>query len=93
MLRTGLDDDRAHGDRRHEVTVHDVDVDDLGAGGEDRADLLAEPCEVGAEDRRRDRHMGSSIESPQLWQVTVAVEDMRTMVECSPQLGQTERSS
>jgi len=37
--------------------------------------------------------MGSSIESPQLWQVIVAVEDMRTMVECSPQLGQTERSS
>jgi hypothetical protein len=37
--------------------------------------------------------MGISIESPQLLQVTVAVEDIRTMVECSPQLGHTERSS
>jgi hypothetical protein len=37
--------------------------------------------------------MGISIESPQLWQVTVAVEDIRTIVECSPQFGHTERSS
>ena len=37
--------------------------------------------------------MGSSIESPQLWHVVVAVEDIRTIVECSPQFGHTERSS
>jgi hypothetical protein len=37
--------------------------------------------------------MGSSMESPQLWQVTVAVDDIRTMVECSPQFGHTDRSS
>jgi len=37
--------------------------------------------------------MGSSIESPQAWHVVVAVDDMRTIVECSPQFGQTERSS
>jgi hypothetical protein len=37
--------------------------------------------------------MGISIESPQLWQVVVAVEDIRTIVECSPQFGHTDRSS
>jgi hypothetical protein len=89
----GVDDDRPHGDRRHEVAVHDVDVDDLRPGLEHRVDLLAEPREVGAEDRRGQRHMGSSIESPQLWHVVVAVDDIRTIVECSPQLGHTERSS
>jgi hypothetical protein len=75
------------------VPVHDVDVDEPRAGVEDLAHLLAEPCEVGAEDRWGDGHIGSSIESPQLWQVTVAVDDIRTMVECWPQLGHTERNS
>jgi len=37
--------------------------------------------------------MGSSIESPHARQLTVALEDIRTIVECSPQLGQTDRSS
>ena len=93
LVAQGLDDDRPHRDRRDEVAVHDVDVDDLGAGLEHRADLLAEPREVGGQDRRGDHQIGSSIESPQAWQVTVALEDMRTIVECSPQLGHTERSS
>ena len=31
--------------------------------------------------------------SPQLLHLRIAVEDMRTIVECSPQLGQTEVSS
>jgi hypothetical protein len=33
------------------------------------------------------------MDPPQWLQLTVAVEDIRTMVECSPQSGQTERSS
>ncbi len=33
------------------------------------------------------------MELPQWLQASVAVFDMRTMVECSPQFGQTERSS
>jgi hypothetical protein len=37
--------------------------------------------------------MGSSMEPPQLRHSVVAVEDMRTIVECSPHSGQTERSS
>jgi hypothetical protein len=37
--------------------------------------------------------MGASIEAWQWPQMYSAVFDMRTMVECSPQLGQTERSS
>jgi hypothetical protein len=31
--------------------------------------------------------------SPHAWHCVVAVDDIRTIVECSPQLGQTERSS
>ena len=38
-------------------------------------------------------HMGISMLSPQLLHLRIAVEDMRTIVECSPQLGQTEVSS
>ena len=37
--------------------------------------------------------MGMSIESPQLLHLRIAVEDMRTIVECSPQFGHTEESS
>jgi hypothetical protein len=38
-------------------------------------------------------HIGVSIESPQLLHFIIAVEDMRTIVECSPQFGHTEESS
>jgi hypothetical protein len=37
--------------------------------------------------------MGWSIELRQWLQMYRAVEDMRTIVECSPQFGHTERSS
>jgi hypothetical protein len=33
------------------------------------------------------------MEWPQWLHLTMAVEDIRTMVECSPQLGQTDTSS
>ena len=52
----------------HEVAVHDVDVDRLRAGREHRGDLLAEPREVGREDRGGDAargHMGWSIDALQ----------------------------
>ena len=86
---------RAHRQRRHEVAVHDVDVDDLRAGVDDRLHLLAQAPEVGGQDRGGDaaRHISTSIEPSQWLQVRIAVLDMRTMVECSPQSGQTERSS
>ena len=50
----GAHDRRADGDVGHEVAVHDVDVDPVGAGGIDGADLLAERGEVGGENRRGD---------------------------------------
>lgn len=37
--------------------------------------------------------MGISIESPQLLHFMIAVEDILTIVECSPQFGHTEASS
>ena len=47
-------DERPDGDRRHEVAVHDVDVDHPGPGRHHLGDLVAEPGEVGREDRGRD---------------------------------------
>ena len=69
------------------------------AGVEDRLHLLAEAREVGGEDRGGDagrlrRHqIGWSIELRQWLQTYSAVLDMRTIVECSPQLGHTDASS
>jgi hypothetical protein len=38
-------------------------------------------------------HIGISIESPHALHFMIALEDIRTIVECSPQFGQTEASS
>ena len=68
LLGERVDDERAHADRRHEVAVHDVDVDRARAGVEHGGDLLAEAGEVGGQDRRRDAargHMGWSIDALQ----------------------------
>ena len=43
----------------HEMAVHDVDVDPVGAGLIDRAHFLAEPGEVRGEDRGRDDGHGA----------------------------------
>jgi hypothetical protein len=65
-------------------------------------DLLAEAREVGGQDRRRDvplaqqltpLHTALSMLPLQWLQATIAVLDMRTIVECSPQFGQTDTSS
>ncbi len=70
---------------------------DRRAGVEHGRDLLAEAREVGGEDRGRDavgrRQIGVSIELWQWLHMYSAVFDMRTIVECSPQFGHTERSS
>src|SRR5262249_59021975 len=42
------------GDIGHEVPVHHVDMHPVGAGGVERAHLLAELGEVGGQDRRGD---------------------------------------
>jgi hypothetical protein len=76
-------------------------VDDARARLHDARDLIAEAREVGREDRWGDaapggqlvRHRGWSIEAPQWLQLSIAVLDMRTIVECSPQLGQSDTSS
>ena len=49
---------RADGDVRDEMAVHDVDVDPVGAGLVDRAHLLAEPREIGGQDRGGDEGCG-----------------------------------
>ena len=50
-------------DRRDEVAVHDVDVDDARAGVDDLVDLLARRREVGGEDRRGDASRGHDLGS------------------------------
>jgi hypothetical protein len=45
---------RADGEVGHEMAVHHVDVDPVGAGLVDRAHFLAEPGEIGGQDRGGD---------------------------------------
>jgi hypothetical protein len=54
MRSTGLADQRADGQVRHVVVVHDVEVDDIRAGSQYIVDFLAEPGEVGGQDGRGD---------------------------------------
>ena len=101
LVAQRLYDQRTDRDRRDEVAVHHVDVDDAGTRLHDGGDLIAQACEVGREDRRENAppawqlvgHRGWSIEAPQWLQLSIAVLDMRTIVECSPQLGQSDTSS
>lgn len=54
LLADGVDDQSTDRDGRDEAPVHDVDVDHAGARAEDRGELVAEPGEVGGEDRWSD---------------------------------------
>ena len=45
---------RPDGDVGHEMAVHHVDMDPVGAGGVDRAHFLAQLGEIGGQDRRGD---------------------------------------
>ena len=83
--------------------IHHVDVDHPRTRLEDLVDLRAQPREVRGQDRRRDpaleqqagahAHTGCSMLPWQWLQEISAVLDIRTIVECSPQLGHTETSS
>jgi hypothetical protein len=78
------------------VAVHHVAVDEARSGGHDLLDLRGQAREIGREDGRGDPgeiYTGHSIDAPQWVQDTSAVLAIRTIVECSPQSGQTERSS
>jgi len=44
---------RPDGEVRHKMRIHDIDMYDIGPGGIDGTDFLAEPCEVRGEYRRR----------------------------------------
>ena len=52
LIGQRLDDQRPHGDRRHEMAVHHVDVDDPCPGGHHLLDLGSQTREVGRQDRR-----------------------------------------
>ena len=53
LLSQRRDDQRSDRDRRYEVPVHHIDVDDPRAGVQHLSHLLAQPCEIGGQDRRR----------------------------------------
>src|SRR5262245_1163036 len=64
-LAQRLDDDRPHADVRHEVAVHHVHMNAVGAGALGLGDLLAQAGEVGGEDRRGKLHgHGSALPYP-----------------------------
>ena len=44
-------------DVRDEMPVHDIDMNPVGAGGDNRAHLLAEPREVGRKNGRGDQNL------------------------------------
>ncbi|KAG1246384.1 hypothetical protein G6F68_014663 [Rhizopus microsporus] len=58
VLAQGRADHRADGQVRHVVVVHHVEVDPVGAGGEDVVDFLAEASEVGGQDGRGNEAVG-----------------------------------
>jgi hypothetical protein len=49
----GLQHDGPDGDIGHEAAVHHIDMDPIGAGGVDGADLLAQSREIGRQYRGR----------------------------------------
>jgi hypothetical protein len=51
-----FDDDRSNGDVRHEVAVHDIDVQPIGARGFDSLNLVFETAEVRGQNGRGDFH-------------------------------------
>src|SRR3712207_8249468 len=88
---------RAERQVRHEVAVHHVHVDDPGARGLDGADLLAEPSEVGRQDRggdvdvrrahrdgRSEEHT-SELQSPQYLVCRLLLEKQLTSLFTRPQ--------
>ena len=53
VLAERLAHQRADREIRHVMVVHDVEVNQIGAGREHRIHLFAEPREVGGQNRRR----------------------------------------
>ena len=49
---------RSDGDVGHEMAVHHIDMDEIGARRLDRLDLRAQPGKIGRQDRRRDSDDG-----------------------------------
>jgi hypothetical protein len=87
------------------MTVHHIEVDHPGTRTKHLRELFAEASVVSRQDGRLDAtlfdqfaaherygYTGLSIEPPQRTQVMFAVSLIRTIVECSPQLGQCDIS-
>ncbi len=51
-LVNGFDDRRPDGDIRHKVAIHDVDMQEVDASLLDFANVRAQICEIGRQDRR-----------------------------------------
>src|SRR4051812_46262371 len=59
----GSHDGNADGNVRHEMTVHDVDMDQIGTAPFGGADIASKRSEVGGENRRRDLNRGHRLTS------------------------------
>jgi hypothetical protein len=58
----GVADSRPHREIRDEVTVHDVDMEEVASCGERGTAIVGKPREIRGEDRRRDEK-GSGCET------------------------------
>ncbi|MNS76860.1 hypothetical protein D3C72_1104170 [compost metagenome] len=58
VLAQRLADHRADGQVRHVVVVHHIEMDPIGASGQDVVDFFAQAGEVGREDGRSDEAVG-----------------------------------
>ena len=62
------DNDRADRDVGDKPPIHHVDMDPVGAGPVDRPHLVAEPAEIGRQDRRGDDdRRAMAVRSPSRW--------------------------
>jgi hypothetical protein len=66
------DELRPEGDVRHEMSVHHVEVDPVGAGRRDVAHFLAELREVSRQNRGRDDYGRAHVQAPRSLQQLLA---------------------
>jgi hypothetical protein len=65
-LADGCNDRCAEGEIGHEMAVHDIDVDPVGARLVDGANFFPEPCKIRRQDRSADENRASAAESHQM---------------------------
>ncbi len=77
-----LDDRRAHREVRHEVPVHHVHVDPIGAGVGGLGHLLAETGEVGGKNRGGELHDAHVLEASKMLRIDASRRALYSASDC-----------